>query len=189
MGMNAIQLLKDDHRKLKELLSELVKTTSRADKKRMQLLEKIERELRVHTRIEEEIFYPAFKEAGNSAHAKMYFEALEEHRAVEELVLPDLKKTDRGSENFSGRAKVLKELIEHHVDEEEKDMFKKAEQSMSREELSTLGGQMAERRQELKKSDAGRPNRATAKSNRNRRYDKAYPRAGRGERQWAQGGR
>lgn len=188
--MNAIQLLKDDHKKLKGLLNELVKTTTRADKKRMQLLEKIEQELRVHTRIEEEIFYPAFKKAGNSAHAKIYFEALEEHRAVEDLVLPDLKKTDRGSENFSGRAKVLKELVEHHADEEEKDMFKKAEQSMAKDELNALGEQMAERKQELKKSGAARrTGRAAAKSSRSRRYNKAYPRAGRGERQVAQGGR
>lgn len=183
--MNAIQLLKDDHKKVKELLNELVKTTTRADKKRMQLLEKIEQELRVHTRIEEEIFYPAFKKAGNSEHAKMYFEALEEHRAVEDLVLPDLKKTDRGSENFSGRAKVLKELVEHHADEEEKDMFKKAEQSMAKEELRALGEQMAERKQELKKSGAGRPGRAAAKPGRSRRYNKSYSRAGRGERQQA----
>lgn len=149
--MNAIQLLKEDHKKVKELLNELVNTTDRADKKRQQLLEKIEHELQIHTRIEEEIFYPAFKEAGNSEHAKAYFEALEEHRAVEDLVLPDLKKTDRGSENFSGRAKVLKELIEHHVQEEEKDMFKKAQKTMSKEELNELGMQMNERKQELQK--------------------------------------
>lgn len=152
--MNAIQLLKDDHTKIKELLNELVKTTTRADKKRMQLLDKIEQELQVHTRIEEEIFYPAFKGAGNSEHAKLYFEAMEEHRAVEELVLPDLKKTDRGSEKFSGRAKVLKELVEHHADEEEKDMFKKAQKSMSKEELIELGEQMSVRKQELQEKIA-----------------------------------
>lgn len=151
MGMNAIQLLKDDHKKVKELLNELVNTTVRADKKRLQLLEKIEQELKIHTQLEEEIFYPAFKQAGNSEHVRMYYEALEEHRAVEELVLPDLKKTGRGSENFSGRAKVLKELVEHHVQEEEKDMFKKAQKSMSKEELKELGARMSERKQALLK--------------------------------------
>lgn len=152
---NAIQLLKEDHRKVKDLLGQLVETTTRAEKTRRQLLEKIEQELAAHTTIEEEIFYPAFKKAGNSEHSKLYFEALEEHRAAEDLVLPDLKNTEPASEKFSGRAKVLKELVEHHADEEEKDMFKKANQSMSKEELMELGRQMSQRKQELLKEMAG----------------------------------
>lgn len=152
---NAIQLLKEDHRKVKDLLSRLVETTTRAEKTRRQLLDKIEQELAIHTRIEEEIFYPAFRKAGNSEHSKLYFEALEEHRAADDLVLPDLKKTEPGSEKFSGRAKVLKELVEHHANEEEKDMFKKANQSMSKEELTELGLQMSERKQELQKEMSG----------------------------------
>jgi hemerythrin-like domain-containing protein len=152
---NAIQLLKEDHRKVKDLLSQLVETTTRAEKTRRHLLEKIEQELSVHTQIEEEIFYPAFRKAGNSEHSKLYFEAFEEHRAVDDLVLPDLKKTEPGSEKFSGRAKVLKELVEHHADEEEKDMFKKANQTMSKEELLELGERMSERKQQLEKQLAG----------------------------------
>lgn len=151
MAKNALELLKEDHRKVKELLSELVQSTTRAEKKRVNLLEKIEQELQIHTQIEEEIFYPAFKEAGNSEASKMYFEALEEHRAVDELVLPDLKKTSPTSEQFSGRAKVLKELVEHHVEEEEKEMFKKAQKAMSKEELTELGERLAERKQELQR--------------------------------------
>lgn len=151
MAKNALELLKEDHRKVKELLSELVQTTTRAEKKRQHLLEKIEQELHIHTHIEEEIFYPAFKESGNSETSKMYFEALEEHRAVDELVLPDLMKTDPTSEKFSGRAKVLKELIEHHVQEEEKEMFKKAQKAMSKEELTELGERLTERKQELQR--------------------------------------
>jgi len=152
---NAIQLLKEDHKKVKELFSQLVDTTTRAEKTRRQLLDKIEQELVVHTTIEEEIFYPAFRKAGDSEHSKIYFEALEEHRAADEMVLPDLKNTDPGSEKFSGRAKVLKELVEHHADEEEKEMFKKANQSMSKEELMELGVQMSKRKQELLKEMAG----------------------------------
>jgi iron-sulfur cluster repair protein YtfE (RIC family) len=154
MGKNAIEILKEDHRKVKELLSQLVETTTRAEKTRRQLLDKIEHELVIHTHIEEEIFYPAFKKAGNSEHAKVYFEALEEHRAVGELVLPDLRKTEPTSEKFSGRAKVLKELVLHHADEEEKDMFKKAAQSMSKEELTELGRTMSDRRHELQRQMA-----------------------------------
>ncbi|HLT92717.1 MAG TPA: hemerythrin domain-containing protein [Woeseiaceae bacterium] len=157
MPKNALELLKEDHRKVKELLSELVQTTTRAEKKRQNLLNKIDQELHVHTHIEEEIFYPAFKEADGAEFSKMYFEALEEHRAVDELVLPDLRKTSPTSEKFSGRAKVLKELIEHHVEEEEKEMFKKAQKAMSKEQLNELGERMAERKLELQRQmQAGR---------------------------------
>jgi hypothetical protein len=151
MSKNAIELLKADHKKVKDLLAELVQTTTRGEKTRRQLLTKIEQELHIHTHIEEEIFYPAFKGAGNSEHAKLYFEALEEHRAVDELVLPDLRKTEPNSEKFSGRAKVLKELIEHHADEEEKDKFKKAAKTMTKELLADLGKQMADRKREMQK--------------------------------------
>ena len=139
--MNAIQLLKDDHKKVRGLLAELEASTTRGLKKRAQLLETIGREIRVHSKIEEEIFYPAFKAAGEkNDDDKMYFEALEEHRAAGDLVLPDLEATDPSSERFSGRAKVLKELIEHHADEEEKEMFPRARKLLSTAELNRLGG-------------------------------------------------
>ena len=149
MTKNAIELLKTDHEKVKRLLNELTDTTTRAEKKRPQILEEIAQELEIHTHLEEKIFYPAFKKAGNSNHDTLYFEAFEEHRVVSELVLPDLKKTDPTSEKFSGRAKVLQELIEHHADEEENNMFKKAEQTLSADELKTLGEQMSQLKEEL----------------------------------------
>jgi len=150
--MDAITLLTEDHRKVRKLLDELGRTTNRAAKKRADLLAKIAAELEAHTAIEEEIFYPAFKEAGQkSDDDKLYFEAMEEHRAAGDLVLPDLLKTDVGSEQFGGRAKVLKELVEHHADEEEKEMFKRAKALMDRKTLEDLGDQMARRKVELKK--------------------------------------
>jgi hemerythrin-like domain-containing protein len=154
--MNAIQLLKEDHKKVRALLAELESTTPRGVKKRSQLLETISRELRVHTRIEEEIFYPAFKAAGEkSEDDKLYFEALEEHRAAGELVLPDLERTEPGSDRFSGRAKVLKELVEHHADEEEKEMFPRARKLLSAGELNALGAEMLARKHELMSEPEG----------------------------------
>jgi hemerythrin-like domain-containing protein len=79
----------------------------------------------------------------------MNYEALEEHRAVDDLVLPDLLKTDPDSEQFSGRAKVLKELVEHHADEEEKEMFKLAKKTFNNEELRDLGERMAAMKQDM----------------------------------------
>ena len=162
--MNAIQLLKDDHKKVRALLSELESTTSRGVKTRTQLLAKIGAELRAHTKIEEEIFYPAFKAAGEkSDDESMYFEAKEEHRAVELLVLPDLEKTDPGSECFGGRAKVLKELIEHHAGEEEKEMFPRARQLLSAAELNELGARMEARKRELLSGEPGLLEKAATK--------------------------
>ncbi|MET0227023.1 MAG: hemerythrin domain-containing protein, partial [Dokdonella sp.] len=100
--------------------------------------------------IEEEIFYPAFKEAAKIADDRtMYFEALEEHRAAGDLVLPDLLATDPAADNFSGRAKVLKELVEHHADEEEKEMFPRARKLLSKSELAELGSRMEARKTDL----------------------------------------
>lgn len=148
--MDAIALLKSDHQALRALLEQLEKSTPRGAKTRKELLTKIEANLKAHTSIEEEIFYPAFKDAGKkSDDDKMYFEALEEHRAAGDLVLPDLLDTDPVSDKFGGRAKVLKELVEHHADEEEKEMFPRAKKLLTKEELADLGGRMQERKSEL----------------------------------------
>jgi hemerythrin superfamily protein len=148
--MDAIKLLKADHKLVKGLLAELEETSERAIKKRTALLREIQINLKAHTTIEEEIFYPAFKRAGRKADDdKMYFEALEEHRAAGDLVLPDLLGTDPGSDKFSGRAKVLKELVEHHADEEEKDMFPRAKKLLAKAELDALGASMESRKRAL----------------------------------------
>ncbi|EMV8855443.1 hemerythrin domain-containing protein [Escherichia coli] len=150
--MNAIDLLKQDHQVVKDLLTELSETTERASKKRAELLGKIELELTVHTAIEEEILYPALKAAGEKEEAKMFYEAKEEHRTVDSLVLPDLKHTAPGTVEFSGRVKVMKELLEHHIEEEEKQMFPDALKVLGKARLEELGTQMAAKKKELKAS-------------------------------------
>ncbi|UAW97513.1 hemerythrin domain-containing protein [Halopseudomonas nanhaiensis] len=147
--MNATDLLVQDHEKLKKLLSEITDTTERAVKKRTELLAQIEAELHAHTQIEEEDFYPAYKKAGGKDETKMYHEAKEEHRAVEALVLPDLKKTDVGTVEFSGRIKVLKEMLEHHIEEEESEMFPEAEKILNKQELAELGERMEKKKKML----------------------------------------
>lgn len=149
MPRDAIQILKEDHQKVKKLLGELTETTTRGTKTRTELLKRIEAEVKLHAKVEEEIFYPAFRKAGGKEEAKMFFEAKEEHRTVEDLVLPDLLKTDPGSDQFSGRAKVLKELIEHHAEEEEDEMFPQAKKLFSKEELVELGERIEDRKREL----------------------------------------
>lgn len=152
--MNAIDLLKADHQTVKEILSQLQDSTDRAVKGRTQLLQKLEMEVTVHTKLEEELLYPAFKTAGNKDDAEMYYEAKEEHRAVDSLVLPDLKVTDPSAPEFAGRVKVLKELLEHHIEEEESELFPRAEKLLSKSQLAEMGEQMTARKAELKKEIA-----------------------------------
>ncbi|QKV64171.1 hemerythrin domain-containing protein [Pseudomonas sp. 43A] len=152
--MNAIDLLKADHAKVKDILSQLSDSTERALKKRVELLGKLEMEISIHTRLEEEILYPAFKAAGSKEQDVMYFEAKEEHRTVDSLVLPDLKLTDPGTPEFSGRVKVVKELLEHHIEEEETEMFPQAKKLLGKEKLEELGVQMEAMKASCKKEMA-----------------------------------
>jgi hemerythrin-like domain-containing protein len=146
---NAITLLKEDHDKVKELLTQLEDTTTRAVKSRQELLEKIVKELKVHTQIEEDVFYPAFKAAAEKAEQReMYFEANEEHRLVD-FEIPRIQKTDPSTDDFSAHAKVLKELVEHHADEEEKSMFPMAKKLLTKEELEEIGILMEEEKKKL----------------------------------------
>lgn len=149
--MNAIDLLKADHEKVKGILGQLSDSTERATKKRVELMDKLEMEITIHTRLEEEILYPAFKAAGSKEQDVMYYEAKEEHRTVDSLVLPDLKETDPGTPEFAGRVKVVKELLEHHIEEEEKEMFPQARKLLGKARLDELGEQMEAMKSACKK--------------------------------------
>jgi hemerythrin-like domain-containing protein len=153
--MDAIELLKSDHEKVRTLFGQLTKTTNRAEKTRTELLGKLQMEIEAHAAIEEEIFYPAFREAGKKEEGELYFEALEKHRAVGDLVLPDLLATEVTSEEFAGRARALMDLVEQHVEEEEKELFKKARQVLDKAQLQELGERMQQRRQELLEAGPG----------------------------------
>jgi hemerythrin-like domain-containing protein len=146
---DAIALLTEDHQKVRKLLGEMEETTERAMSKREELLATIEQELEIHTKIEEDIFYPAFRDAAKKKGDKdLYYEALEEHHVVD-LVMPEIKKTKVDSEKFGAKAKVLKDPVEHHAEEEEKEMFPRAKKLMDREQLLALGRQLAEAKESL----------------------------------------
>lgn len=161
---DAITLLKEDHKKVKALLASLEKTTERSASRRVKLLSQIESEVKVHSTVEEELFYPAYRDAVRKKEDReLYQEALEEHHVVD-LVMPEVKESDPAGEVFAAKAKVLKELIEHHADEEEKEMFKKARQAMSASELQELGARMEERKKQLKSMGSPRLGQATGAS-------------------------
>lgn len=148
---NAIDLLKQDHDTVRDLLNELTDTTNGATTNRPKLLSRIKEELAIHTKLEEEIFYPAFKKANEKKNGPLFYEALEEHRIVEEMVIPDTEKADAGTDEFAGRAKVLKELVEHHAQDEEEEMFPAAREMLSNGELEELGNRMEARKKELQR--------------------------------------
>jgi hemerythrin superfamily protein len=142
---DAIALLKQDHEKVRTLLGQLENATGA---RRQKLLGQIETELKVHTTIEEEIFYPAYREAARKKEdKKLYFEAVQEHHVVD-LVLPEMN-DGSSPEELKARAKVLKDLVEHHADEEEKQMFPRARKAMDKDELRSLGEMMLRRKEDL----------------------------------------
>jgi len=142
---DAITLLKQDHEKVRGLLGSLENATGA---RREKLLAQVEKELEIHTTIEEEIFYPAYREAAKKKEdKKLYYEAVEEHHVVK-VVIPDAHEGN-SPEQLKAKAKVLKELVEHHADEEEKEMFPRAKKAMDKEELRDLGAQMEARKKEL----------------------------------------
>lgn len=141
--MDAITMLKTDHDKVKKLLTELESTTERGVKTRAELFATIKGELTIHEVIEEEIFYPALK-----SHPKakdIVLEGYEEHHVVD-LLMGELESLDVSDATWGAKAIVMKENIEHHIEEEEGEMFKQARAVFDRQELDDLGARMAERK-------------------------------------------
>lgn len=144
--MDAITLLREDHRKLKALLRELEPTTERAVRTRSELFDRIKVELTAHEIVEEEVFYPTLKQHPRAR--EIVLEGYEEHDVVDTL-MGELDALSVEDETWGPKAKVMIENIEHHIEEEEGDMFVKARQVMDRNELQELGEVMAARKAEL----------------------------------------
>ena len=140
--MDAIALLKEDHQKAKKLMTELEETTERGVKTREEKWTKLLKELTIHENIEEEIFYPALHETDDKELKDIVLEALEEHHLVDDIV-EQLKDTPFDDEHWAAKFKVTKENVEHHIEEEETDMFKLVRKNVSATELEELGSRMA----------------------------------------------
>ena len=133
-----LQTLKAEHDQLRELFGQMEATSDRAGKKRAELLGKIEANLLPHAKWEELVFYPAFAERANREGLKIHAEAVEEHRAVEKTVIPDVHAADITTPQFAGRVKVFGELIDHHAKDEEEEMFAMARTLFTAQELAEL---------------------------------------------------
>ncbi|MFL5689289.1 MAG: hemerythrin domain-containing protein [Chloroflexota bacterium] len=145
--MDALTLLKEDHDKVKKLLSELESTTERGLKTRSDLFATIKGELTVHEIIEEEIFYPTLKDHPKAK--EIVLEGYEEHDVVN-ILMGELDGMDATDERFGPKVKVMAENIEHHIEEEEGEMFEKARQVFDADELNELGDRMATRKETAK---------------------------------------
>jgi hemerythrin superfamily protein len=129
-------LLRKDHRKVEELFSKLEDTTEKASKTREELYDKLRSELQIHTRAEEKAIYPELKK--NEVTEEIGFESVEEHDIVK-FLMGKLDKTPCDTKEWTAQVTALKEVVEHHVEEEEKDMFKKMRRAFSKEELDQMG--------------------------------------------------
>ena len=144
MARDILKTLQAEHDKVRALFDDMKGTTDRAKKTRTDLLEEIESNLMLHAKWEEQVFYPAFKERADRDGLQTHAEALEEHRAVENTVIPDVNAADVETPEFAGRVKVFGEFVDHHAKEEEKTMFKMAREMFSAEELAQLDEQYEE---------------------------------------------
>jgi hypothetical protein len=141
--MDALTLLENDHDKMRQLLDELESTTERGVKTRAELFATIKGELMVHEAIEEEIFYPALKDHPKAE--DIVLEGFEEHHVVD-LVMAELEGLPVDDESWGAKAKVMKENVEHHMEEEEGEMWKQARSVFDKAELEELGERMEARK-------------------------------------------
>lgn len=136
--MDALELLKTDHKTVKELFKKV--EASKNDKQQKQLFEEIKMELETHTHIEETVFYPAV--AKHDELKDMVLESLEEHKQVKTL-LREMDNLTEDSEKFEPKLKVLMENVEHHAEEEEEaKMFPKVRKLMDAGALDQLGQEL-----------------------------------------------
>ena len=142
-AMNAITLLKNDHKTVEDLFKRFEKLGPRALKTKQDVVARIVRELSIHATVEEMILYPAIRDAVEKGDTdNVVLESLEEHHIVKG-VLWELERTSPEDERFDAKVRVLMENVRHHVKEEEKDLFPQVNKLYGRTELEELGDAMA----------------------------------------------
>ena len=146
--MDAIKLLKADHDKVKSLFN---KAESASESEQLSLFKQIHEELEIHTHIEETILYPKLKEIEELKDITM--EAVEEHHQAK-ILMREISTLSDDSNKFEPKLKVLQEDIEHHVKEEEEEMFPKMRNIFSSEDLEKLGAELEAEKKNFKKSAA-----------------------------------
>ncbi len=156
---DAIALLKADHKTVKDLFKQSEELSDRAKAQLQKLGDQICKELTIHTQIEEQVLYPRTKERAGKKRKEesdLVLESYEEH-IVAKHVIRDLRAIDTSDESYKPKLKVLKELIEAHVKEEEKEMFPGLKDMFDQEELVQMGQQMLALKTQLQRTPEGQP--------------------------------
>jgi hemerythrin superfamily protein len=139
--MDAIQLLTADHNEVRGLFEQFRQAHEAEDMARMKQLQKqIFSELETHTRIEEDIFYPAVRETGEEELAETVDEGVQEHHVVK-VLMREIEEVS-GDDTFQAKMKVLMENVEHHAEEEETEMFPDLRKRMDQARLDELGAEL-----------------------------------------------
>jgi hemerythrin-like domain-containing protein len=140
--VEALNFLKKQHREVEALFKKAVHTTEPTE--RLNLFKQIDRDLRIHSIIEEEIFYPELKRRAEKSEERLEVaEAYEEHTLVK-ITIESLEKLDPATEQYQAKLAVLMDLVQHHVDEEESTMFKMAHHVFDKAELEEIGSRLEE---------------------------------------------
>lgn len=141
MRANPFKMLQDDHRRVARLFSELESQRGKSTKSREHLFDQLKHELHLHTEIEEQYMYPLLEE--NDETRDMVLESYEEHDLVK-TILSEMDKEELGSEAWEAKLTVMKENVEHHVSEEEEELFPEAEDILSDEAINQLAHHISE---------------------------------------------
>ena len=150
---NAIEMLREDHRKVQGLFEQFEESSDGKE----QICEQAIVELETHAALEEEIFYPAAKQVDEK---ELIDEAQEEHHVVK-LIIAELKKMSASDERFEAKFKVMSESVKHHIQEEESELFPMVEDKL---DVESLGEQMQARKEELQERSSKRARKISTKS-------------------------
>lgn len=145
--MDAIKLLKRDHSTLKTLFNKFDRTGKTSFDKKSEIFDEMRRELQLHSRVEEEIFYPAIK-AKNGEGRRLVSEVLRDHRQVDELLL-QIARLKTSDNSFNEKMEALIENVEDHVEQEEGEIFQFVEENCSPQEIDQLGAEIERRKKIL----------------------------------------
>ena len=149
--MNAFEVLKQDHERVADIMEKIDNTTERGVKTREELFTQLKSGLDLHAQIEEQFFYPALEDADETR--EITLEAYEDHNLVKQL-LKELDSDPKDEEQWTAKFTLLKENVEQHVEEEEGELFKKAKNVLSKEQIEELGNDLHEAKRQGKAASA-----------------------------------
>jgi hemerythrin-like domain-containing protein len=153
--MDVFDIIREDHQAVQKILNDMQETSSRATQRRQEDVTKFTQLIEPHMMAEEEVFYPQARERGESKLREHVIEAYDEHR-IAKMVLAELQKMSPQDEAWLPKAKVLKDLIEHHIEEEEGELFEEARKALNQQQIQQITQQFQQTKDKQMQKAAGR---------------------------------